>query len=71
MLWEDVQLLKVGGEIVGGSQREDNLEVILARIEQEGLDPKVFDWYTDLRGLVVSRMLDLARIRTNSGMDMD
>lgn len=37
------------GEIVGGSQREDNLDVILARIEEEGLDPEVFDWYIDLR----------------------
>ncbi len=37
------------GEIVGGSQREDNLEVILSRIEEEGLDPEVFDWYIDLR----------------------
>ena len=37
------------GEIVGGSQREDNLEVLLTRIEEEGLDPEVFDWYTDLR----------------------
>ena len=25
------------------------MEIILARIEQEGLDPEVFDWYTDLR----------------------
>ena len=37
------------GEIVGGSQREDNLDVILARIEEEGLNPEVFDWYIDLR----------------------
>ncbi len=37
------------GEILGGSQREDNLDVILARIEEEGLDPEVFDWYIDLR----------------------
>ena len=37
------------GEIVGGSQREDNLDVILARIAEEGLDPEVFDWYIDLR----------------------
>ena len=37
------------GEIVGGSQREDNLDVILARIEEEGLNPEVFNWYIDLR----------------------
>lgn len=37
------------GEIIGGSQREDNLEVLLERIKSHGLDPKVFDWYLDLR----------------------
>ncbi len=37
------------GEIVGGSQREDNLDVLLERIEEEGLDQSVFEWYLDLR----------------------
>src|SRR6056297_1531049 len=37
------------GEIVGGSQREDDLETLERRIEEEGLDKNVFEWYLDLR----------------------
>ncbi len=37
------------GEIVGGSQREDDLETMEKRIEEEGLDKDVFEWYLDLR----------------------
>jgi asparaginyl-tRNA synthetase len=37
------------GEVIGGSQREDDYEVLLGRINEHGLDPKVFDWYLDLR----------------------
>jgi len=37
------------GEIIGGSQREDDLDLMLKRIEDHKLDPKVFDWYLDLR----------------------
>jgi len=37
------------GEIVGGSQREDDLDLLLERIEEEGLDQSVFEWYLDLR----------------------
>lgn len=37
------------GEIVGGSQREDSLEVLEERITEEGLDKEVFEWYLDLR----------------------
>jgi len=37
------------GEIIGGSQREDDLEVMKARIREEGLDQEVFEWYLDLR----------------------
>jgi asparaginyl-tRNA synthetase len=37
------------GEIIGGSQREDDLETIEKRIEEEGLDKNVFEWYLDLR----------------------
>lgn len=37
------------GEIVGGSQREDDLEVMEERIAEEGLDKEVFEWYLDLR----------------------
>ena len=37
------------GEVIGGSQREDSYEVLLQRIKEHKLDPKVFDWYLDLR----------------------
>jgi asparaginyl-tRNA synthetase len=37
------------GEIIGGSQREDDYEKLLARIKQQGLDPQVYRWYLDLR----------------------
>ncbi|WP_234570984.1 asparagine--tRNA ligase [Rhodohalobacter sp. 614A] len=37
------------GEIVGGSQREDSLEVLEERIAEEDLDKSVFEWYLDLR----------------------
>jgi asparaginyl-tRNA synthetase len=37
------------GEIIGGSQREDDYERLLARIHQQGLDPEAYRWYLDLR----------------------
>jgi len=37
------------GEIIGGSQREERLDVLEARINELGLDPKEYDWYLDLR----------------------
>jgi asparaginyl-tRNA synthetase len=37
------------GEIIGGSQREDDYDKLLARIHQQGLDPDVYRWYLDLR----------------------
>jgi asparaginyl-tRNA synthetase len=37
------------GEIVGGSQREERLDVLDARIRETGLDPSVYWWYRDLR----------------------
>ena len=37
------------GEIIGGSQREERLDVLEARINELGLDPKDYDWYLDLR----------------------
>ncbi len=55
------------GEIVGASQREDRLEVLLQRIDECGLRREDYDWYCDLRrygscthsgfGLGVERML--------------
>ena len=37
------------GEIIGGSQREDNLEVLQARIKDHNLPQQAFEWYLDLR----------------------
>jgi len=37
------------GELIGGSQREDDLELLLARIREHGLPEEAFQWYLDLR----------------------
>jgi len=37
------------GEIVGGSQREERLAVLDARMVETGLDPEHYGWYRDLR----------------------
>ncbi len=37
------------GEIIGGSQREDDHDRLLARIKDQHLDPAAYGWYLDLR----------------------
>ena len=37
------------GEIIGGSQREERLDVLDARMAEVGLDPHHYHWYRDLR----------------------
>jgi asparaginyl-tRNA synthetase len=37
------------GEIIGGSQREDNLEKLSARMDEMGLNKEDYWWYLDLR----------------------
>ena len=37
------------GELIGGSQREDNLEVLKARMNELGLNEEDYWWYLDLR----------------------
>ena len=37
------------GEIIGGSQREERLDLLEARIRELGMDPKDYWWYLDLR----------------------
>ncbi|MFA6917821.1 MAG: asparagine--tRNA ligase [Candidatus Gracilibacteria bacterium] len=37
------------GEIIGGSQREDDYDVLLERIKEHNLPVKAFQWYLDLR----------------------
>jgi len=44
----DVLVPKVG-EIIGGSQREERYDVLLERMNEQGLDPDDYWWYLDLR----------------------
>jgi len=37
------------GEIIGGSQREDDYDRLLARIREQGLPEAAYGWYLDLR----------------------
>lgn len=62
----DLLVPKVG-EIVGGSQREERLDVLVARMKSVDIDPQSLDWYLDIRrwgscphagfGLVFERFL--------------
>ena len=44
----DVLVPKVG-EIIGGSQREERLDVLAARMKEQDLDAEDYWWYLDLR----------------------
>ena len=44
----DVLVPRVG-EIIGGSQREDRLNVLTSRMQEQQLDPQSYWWYLDLR----------------------
>lgn len=37
------------GEIIGGSQREENMDKLLARMAEVGIEAKDMDWYLDTR----------------------
>jgi asparaginyl-tRNA synthetase len=37
------------GEIIGGSMREDDYDLLVSRINAQGLKVKDYDWYLDLR----------------------
>jgi asparaginyl-tRNA synthetase len=70
----DVLVPKIG-EIIGGSQREERLEVLDGRIEEMGLNKKDYWWYRDLRrygtvphagfGLGFERLLQFCTGMTN------
>jgi asparaginyl-tRNA synthetase len=49
VLCDDLLAPEGYGEIIGGSQREDDYDKLLARIIEEGLDPAAYAWYLDLR----------------------
>lgn len=45
-----VDLLMPGiGELIGGSQREERLDLLIKRMEELNLDTEEYDWYLDLR----------------------
>ena len=60
-------LVPGSGEIIGGSQREERLEVLLKRMEELNMNESTLDWYVDTRryggckhagfGLGVERLL--------------
>ncbi len=70
----DVLVPRVG-EIIGGSQREERLEILQQRMEQQGLRPDDYWWYLDLRrfgtvphagfGLGLERMVQCVTGMTN------
>ncbi len=70
----DVLVPRVG-EIIGGSQREERLDVLLSRIEECGMNPEDYWWYVDLRkygtvphsgfGLGLERAVQLVTGMTN------
>ena len=37
------------GELIGGGQREENIETLIRKIKEHGLDQKDFEWYLDVR----------------------
>jgi asparaginyl-tRNA synthetase len=49
VLCDDLLAPEGYGEIIGGSQREDDYDKLLKRIIEEGLDPAAYAWYLDLR----------------------
>jgi asparaginyl-tRNA synthetase len=49
VLCDDLLAPEGYGEMIGGSQREDDYDKLLGRIVEEGLDPAAYEWYLDLR----------------------
>ncbi|HOO62655.1 MAG TPA: asparagine--tRNA ligase, partial [Synergistaceae bacterium] len=49
VLCDDLLAPEGYGEIIGGSQREDDLERLLQRIQEEKLPEECYTWYLDLR----------------------
>jgi asparaginyl-tRNA synthetase len=49
VLCDDLLAPEGFGEIIGGSQREDDYDKLVARIKEEGLPMDAYSWYLDLR----------------------
>ena len=45
----DLLATQAYGELIGGSQREDNMETLMKNIKSHNLNEKHFKWYLDLR----------------------
>jgi len=46
---DDLIATEGAGELIGGSQREDDYNLLLERIKAEGLNVEDYQWYLDLR----------------------
>lgn len=63
------------GEVVGGSLREDNTQVMISNLEKYGIEQSDYEWYLDLRrwgsfphggyGMGVERLLGVVTGITN------
>ena len=42
-------IVPISGELMGGSQREENLDVLLNRMKELNVDPEPIEWYLDTR----------------------
>ena len=49
VLNDDLIATEGAGELIGGSQREDDYNLLLERIKAEGLNVEDYQWYLDLR----------------------
>jgi asparaginyl-tRNA synthetase len=49
VLCDDLLAPEGYGEIIGGSQREDDYDKLVARLEEEKLPRAAYEWYLDLR----------------------
>ena len=68
VLCDDLLAPEGYGEIIGGSQREDDYDKLLHRIQEEGLPVDAYSWYLDLRkyGTFVHSGFELGLERTVS-----
>jgi len=49
VLCDDLLAPEGYGEIIGGSQREDDLDLLVERIREQKLPEEAYEWYLDLR----------------------
>ena len=42
-------LVPLAGELVGGSQREERLDILINKMDALKMDKSILDWYIDLR----------------------